>query len=389
VDAHLKIASVRGEVMETLRESEERYRAFVTATSDIVYRMCPDWSEMRHLHGKDFIRDTDDPSEAWLETYIHPDDQPQVLTAIDEAIRTKTPFEFEHRVKRLDGTLGWIHSRAVPVWDENGEIIEWFGAARDISERKRHEETQNLLVGKLSHRVKNTLAVVQAIAQQTLRRAKDPEEFGVSFGGRIQSLSSMHGLLSQSGWQHADLQEILRDQLAAHETSRVVSSGPPVRLEPQVALHVALMLHELGTNSTKYGASSKAEGKVSVDWAVHDGRLRLEWRERGGPPVESPLKRGFGTNLIEQTLKSEGGSSHVFVEADGLRWDITLPLKAGGAIVSREGAKSATQGPLLLQSVPQPGPAERLKGRHFLIVEDEPLIALDIVAGLERGPSVR
>jgi CheY-like chemotaxis protein len=116
---------------------------------------------------------------------------------------------------------------------------------------------------------------------------------------------------------------------------------------------------------------------------VHDGRLRLEWRERGGPPVESPLKRGFGTNLIEQTLKSEGGSSHVFVESDGLRWDITLPLKTGGAIVSREGAKSAKQGPLLPQSVPQPGPAERLKGRHFLIVEDEPLIALDIVAGLE------
>ena len=383
VDAHLKIASVRGEVMETLRESEERYRAFVTATSDIVYRMSPDWNEMRHLQGKDFIRDTDDPSQAWLETYLHPDDQPQVLAAIDEAIRTKTPFEFEHRVKRLDGTLGWVHSRVVPVWDENGEIIEWFGAARDISERKRHEETQSLLVGELSHRVKNTLAVVQAIAQHTLRRAKDPEEFAASFGGRIQSLSSMHGLLSQSGWQHADLQEILRDQLAAHETSRVVSSGPPVRLEPQVALHVALMLHELGTNSAKYGALSKAEGKVNVNWAVHDGRLRLEWRERGGPPVESPLKRGFGTNLIEQTLKSEGGSSHVFVEANGLRWDITLPLKTGGAIVSGEGNKSAKRRPLVPQSVPQPGPAEPLKGRHFLIVEDEPLIALDIVAGLE------
>ena len=383
VDAHLKIASVRGEVMETLRESEERYRAFVTATSDIVYRMSPDWNEMRHLQGKDFIRDTDDPSQAWLETYLHPDDHPQVLAAIDEAIRTKTPFEFEHRVKRLDGTLGWVHSRVVPVWDENGEIIEWFGAARDISERKRHEETQSLLVGELSHRVKNTLAVVQAIAQHTLRRAKDPEEFAASFGGRIQSLSSMHGLLSQSGWQHADLQEILRDQLAAHETSRVVSSGPPVRLEPQVALHVALMLHELGTNSAKYGALSKAEGKVNVNWAVHDGRLRLEWRERGGPPVESPLKRGFGTNLIEQTLKSEGGSSHVFVEANGLRWDITLPLKTGGAIVSGEGNKSAKRRPLVPQSVPQPGPAEPLKGRHFLIVEDEPLIALDIVAGLE------
>jgi CheY-like chemotaxis protein len=145
------------------------------------------------------------------------------------------------------------------------------------------------------------------------------------------------------------------------------------------------MLHELGTNSAKYGALSKAEGKVNVNWAVHDGRLRLEWRERGGPPVESPLKRGFGTNLIEQTLKSEGGSSHVFVESDGLRWDMTLPLKTGAAIVSGEGNKSAKRSPLSPQSVPQPGPAEPLKGRHFLIVEDEPLIALDIVADLERA----
>ena len=383
VDAHLKIASVRGEIVETLRESEERYRAFVTATSDIVYRMSADWSEMRNLQGKEFIRDTNDPNRSWLETYIHPDDQPQVLFAINEAICTKTPFEFEHQVERIDGSQGWLHSRAVPVFAGNGEIVEWFGTARDISERKRHEETQRLLVDELSHRVKNMLAIVQAIAQQTLRRAKDPAEFAASFGGRIQSLSSMHGLLSQSGWQHADLQEILRDQLAAHETSRVVSSGPPVRLEPQIALHVALMLHELGTNSVKYGALSKAEGKVNVNWAVNDGRLSLKWRERGGPPVKSPLKRGFGTNLIEQTAKSEGGGSHVSVEADGLRWEITLPLNTGKAIASEEGSKSAkirTRGP---QSAPQPGPAEPLKGKRFLIVEDEPLIALDILAGLE------
>ncbi|WP_441267800.1 response regulator [Bradyrhizobium sp. 215_C5_N1_1] len=381
VDAHLKIASVRGEVMESLRQSEERYRAFVTATSDIVYRMSPDWSEMRNLQGKDSVRDTESPSKTWLETYIHPDDQPQVLSAIDEAIRTKTPFEFEHQVKQIDGTLGWVHSRAVPVFDEDGEIVEWFGSARDVSERRRHDETQRLLVSELSHRVKNMLAVVQAIAQQTLRRAKDPAEFAVSFGGRIQSLSSMHGLLSQSGWQHADLLDILRDQLAAHDASRVVASGPPVRLGPQVALHVALMLHELGTNSVKYGALSKPEGTVYVGWAVNDDKLRLEWRERGGPPVKSPLKRGFGTNLIEQTAKSEGGSSHVSAEAEGLRWEITLPLSAEKSIAPEERGRSTSSS--RPRSMRQAAPAEPLKGKRFLIVEDEPLIALDIVAGLE------
>ena len=382
VDAHLKIARVRGEVMESLRQSEERYRAFVTATSDIVYRMSPDWSEMRSLEGKDSIRDTEEPSRTWLEAYIHRDDQPQVMSAIDEAIRTKTPFDLEHQVKQIDGTLGWVHSRAVPVFDGDGEIVEWFGSARDVSERWRHDETQRLLVSELSHRVKNMLAVVQAIAQQTLRRAKDPAEFAASFGGRIQSLSSMHGLLSQSGWQHADLQEILRDQLAAHEASRVLASGPPVQLEPQVALHVALMLHELGTNSVKYGALSKTEGTVSVGWSVNDGKLRLEWREHGGPPVKSPLKRGFGTTLIEQTARSEGGDSHMVAEAEGLRWEITLPLDSKKSIVLEE-RRSTTQsssGPRSLRPLP---PAEPLKGRRFLIVEDEPLIALDIVAGLE------
>jgi PAS domain S-box-containing protein len=382
VDAHLKIASVRDEAMKSLRESEERYRAFVTATSDIVYRMSPDWSEMRNLQSKDSIRDMESPSGTWLETYIDRDDQPQVMSAIDEAIRTKTPFELEHQVRQVDGTLGWVHSRAVPVFDEDGEIVEWFGSARDVSERKRHAETQRLLVSELSHRVKNMLAVVQAIAQQTLRRAKDPAEFAASFGGRIQSLSSMHALLSQSGWQHADLLEILRDQLAAHDASHVLASGPLVRLEPQLALHLALELHELGTNSVKYGALSKAEGIVDVGWSVNDGRLRLEWRERGGPPVKSPLKRGFGTNLIEQTAKSEGGGSHLFVETDGLRWEITLPLSTGKSIVSEERRSSAPYSPGP-RNPRRPPPAEPLRGKRFLVIEDEPLIALDIVAGLE------
>src|SRR4029077_15034804 len=104
----------------------------------------------------------------------------------------------------------------------------------------------------------------------------------------------------------------------------------------------------------------------------------LEWRGRGGPPVKSPLKRGFGTSLIEQTAKSEGGSSHVIVEADGLRWEITLPLKTDGRTVTSERSNSANGSAFDPQSVPRAEPAEPLKGKLFLIVEDEPLIALDI-----------
>jgi two-component system CheB/CheR fusion protein len=126
---------------ETLRASEERLRAFVTASSDVVYRMSPDWSEMRELRGREFLADTESPSRTWLEKYIDPQDQPHVLAAIHEAIRTKSVFALEHRVRRVDGSLGWTSSRAVPLLDEKGEIVEWVGTASDITERKRAAQT--------------------------------------------------------------------------------------------------------------------------------------------------------------------------------------------------------------------------------------------------------
>jgi len=125
---------------ENLRKSEERFRALTTASSDAVYRMSPDWREMRHLVGHGFINDSQEPNCNWLNEYIHPDDQPLVTAAIHEAIRAKGIFELEHRVLRADGTLGWTFSRAVPLLDAGGNIVEWFGSASDVTKRKRVEE---------------------------------------------------------------------------------------------------------------------------------------------------------------------------------------------------------------------------------------------------------
>jgi PAS domain S-box-containing protein len=130
----------RKQAEENLRENEARFRALLTATSDVLYRMSPDWSEMLQLHGSDFLAGTEKPSRTWLQDYIHPDDQPQVKAAIQKAIRARSVFEFEHRVRRADGTLGWTFSRAVPLFDAHGEITEWFGAATDVTERKQAEE---------------------------------------------------------------------------------------------------------------------------------------------------------------------------------------------------------------------------------------------------------
>lgn len=125
---------------EALRSSQERLDAFVTATSDVVYRMSPDWSEMYYLDGREFVPDTDEPRQTWLEEYIPADERKRVMAAIEEAIETERMFELEHQVIQLDGSLGWTHSRAVPMLNDDGEIDEWFGTATDITERKEADE---------------------------------------------------------------------------------------------------------------------------------------------------------------------------------------------------------------------------------------------------------
>jgi PAS domain S-box-containing protein len=123
-----------------VRESEERFRTFISATSNVVYRMSPDWSEMRYLDGQEFIADTKDSSRTWVDKYIHRDDQQHVMAMIQRAIQSKTIFELEHRVIRTDGSLGWIYSRAIPIFAEHDEILEWFGSASDVTQRKQTEE---------------------------------------------------------------------------------------------------------------------------------------------------------------------------------------------------------------------------------------------------------
>lgn len=148
VGAHLKLAQARKDADARIRENEARFRVHLTATSDVIYRMSPDWTEMIQLQGNHFLADTADASSTWMDRYIHPDDHADVMKAIREAIKAKHAFELEHRVFRADGTLGWTLSRAVPMLDDQGNIVEWFGAASDVTAKKQAQESlrQNLAI---------------------------------------------------------------------------------------------------------------------------------------------------------------------------------------------------------------------------------------------------
>ena len=287
-----------------------------------------------------------------------------------------------------DGREAWTSVSSAPMRDAAGEVVGVIVVVQDIEERKKAEKTQQLLVDELNHRVKNTLANVQAIARLMLQRTKDPHEFASNFSGRIQSLSRVHAMLSDTTWGGVDLLDLVRDQLLAGavDETRITASGPPVHLEAQLALHAALMLHELGTNAIKHGALSTAKGTVRIHWSVADAMLRLRWEERGGPIADTPAGRGFGRTFIEQSAKGEGGNALMSIETQGVAWNITLPLRESQTM------KASVDEPLNDAAHEPVNSNEKetstLAGKRLLVVEDEVLVALDIVTALEGAGAV-
>ena len=306
------------------------------------------------------------------------DEEVDILTRIRRGERTK---HFETKRRRKDGSLFDISLTISPVKDKDGRIIGASKIGRDITERKRAQETQALLIGELNHRVKNTLASVQAIARQTLRRARSSDDFVSSFSGRIQSLARVHTLLGATSWRSAELGELVRDQLryGAIDEARVTASGPQVQLGAQTALHLAMMLHELATNAIKYGALSVQAGRVSVEWTVDDTTLHFRWRESGSAPVRVSGKRGFGSTLIEQSARGEGGSANMRTSAEGISWEIDIPLP-----------RLTETSPTPQEVAPPASPAgeSSFERKRVLIIEDEPLVALDLQDTLESAGAV-
>src|SRR5579871_3841908 len=288
-----------------------------------------------------------------------------------------------------DGRLLNISLTVSPLRDATGTVVGASKVARDITQQKRAQEVQTLLLQELSHRVKNTLATVQSIAHQTLRNAEHPYDFATAFSGRIQALAKAHTLLTQNTWQGTQMAELVRDQitLGSSDDERVSCSGPALLLDPQTALHLALVLHELATNARKYGSLSVPQGRLSVEWSVESNGTHwghLHWKERGGPEVLAPSEFGFGTTLIEQSLRSDGGTGSIRYEADGVSCHIKFPLRETIRLQHGRDVRGRTSG-LEVVSPANRSSADSLHGKNILIIEDEPLIMMDIEASLERS----
>jgi two-component sensor histidine kinase len=236
---------------------------------------------------------------------------------------------------RKDGTEVPVEIGLSPIKTDEGLIV--LGAVVDITERKRAESQRELLLAELNHRVKNTLAVVQGIAHQTFERKHDLPGARRAFEGRLAALAAAHDLLTQSNWEQASLAHLAAEALqprAANE-QRLTFAGPDVHLQPKQALAITMALHELCTNAVKYGALSNETGSVALEWRRSDGpgpRLTMTWRERGGPPVSPPARRGFGSRMIEQALAQDlKGDVTMEFRPEGLVCTIDAPLPEKGA----------------------------------------------------------
>jgi two-component system CheB/CheR fusion protein len=236
--------------------------------------------------------------------------------------------ELKQRTK--DGRDITVDSRIELVHAEDRKLV--FESTRDITERKQWESRQTLLLSELTHRVKNSLAVVQAIARQTLRNSKSNEDFIEQFDGRLAALSRTHGLLVDSNWQGANLAAMARQELepyVARQPDRLRIEGPAIILPADLATPVGLVLHELATNATKYGALSRQRGTVALSWTLGAGNnsqmLNVVWEERGGPVVENPTRSGFGSMLIEGSIP--GSTVQREFLPDGLRCEMRIPLQ--------------------------------------------------------------
>jgi PAS domain S-box-containing protein len=268
--------------------------------------------------------------------FVHPDDREATKRRKRAILKGgEARYEIEYRIRRRDGEVRWVMDRGQVTRDPlSGKALRVVGVLLDITSMKAAEQQQRLLLEELNHRVKNTLSIVQAIAQQTLRSAGDPQDFAKAFEERLGTLARAHNLLTRDSWRGAPLGELVRTALAPFTADRrlVDIEGPAVIIPPAATVTLSLMLHELATNAAKYGALSRMDGSLAIRWTVEDkgsaAVVHLQWIEANGPAVAPPTRTGFGTRLLSAGARQFGGRIDVEYAPGGVRCDLRFVVPA-------------------------------------------------------------
>jgi PAS domain S-box-containing protein len=332
VARQLALAVVHQSAAEELRQSERRFR-LMSEHAPVMIWMSDAHNHCLHLNRmlRRFwgVAEGDIPTFDWRTT-MHPEDRERIGQSMIEAVKARAPVEVKGRYLDATGVYRVLRTNAQPRFSAKGEFAGMIGVNVDVTEREEAEAERELLIAELNHRVKNTLSVVQSIAHQTFREPETAPDARKAFEGRLVALALAHNQLTQLNWEHVSLERIAKVILKQSEdgSGRIRVSGPPVLLPPKEALSITMALHELCTNAMKYGALSNEAGRVDVEWSRSAGpRLRLTWRERGGPTVLPPQRRGFGSRLLERSLALDlDGEVQLSFEPSGLVCLIDAPL---------------------------------------------------------------
>jgi PAS domain S-box-containing protein len=303
--------------------SEARFRQMTEEAPIMIWMSNPEGHcEQLNKRARDFWGVAEDGLDQFdYSATIHPDDHADVLAQMGAAIAENRPVALRGRYANAAGDWRVLQTEARPRYARDGRFLGMVGVNVDITEQESITRQRELMLAELNHRVKNTLAVVQAIAHQTFKSDRGSVQVK-TFLGRLGVLAKAHDILSGVNWESTPMQELVREVLGglSANRTRIVTDGPPVLLKPKQALAVALALHELQTNAMKYGALSVDQGSVSLQWRLPSRqRLEILWQERGGPPVVAPARRGFGTLMLEKGLAAElNGVVTLEFQPDGL-----------------------------------------------------------------------
>jgi len=317
--------------LSLLRARFARYETALRGSQVTVYTQDRD---LRYTSSSDALQGCSiDDILGRTDDQIFPADTAPVIIALKrEALTSGQPSRAEIMVGEASGPR-WYDLHVEPLRNDSGDTVGITCASIDVTQRKEAEGHLRLLLRELTHRSKNLLAVIQAMARQTARHAGSVDGFLNQFSGRLQALAASHDLLVRESWYGASLRELIQSQLAGYierKAGQIVIDGPAIALKPEAAQNLGLALHELAANAEKFGALSVPDGRVSVTWgtgeSANGNTIELDWREISGPKVKARRKTGFGSMVVERNLaRALDAEVKLEFDPDGVRCRVTIP----------------------------------------------------------------